>query len=342
MPKVSICIPAYRQVAFLRQTLQSVMDQRFTDYEVIITDDSPDDSVEALLSEFDFGGRLRYVRNAKQLGSPENWNAALRLASGDYLKILHHDDNFTDADALGDFVRLLDDHPDAGFAFCATLIIDVATGHQRVHRATESQMQALRAMPEVLFAGNFVGAPSTTIYRRAFSLEYDIRMKWLVDLDFYIRILQSGAPFAFSARPLICTPTNAAHQVTEICRDSGQIELYEYSILFEKIAHKVAEEPEIWEQWYRLFEKYRIRSRRGFLKYGVAQPEPAVYFDKLIASYRRKRLLTLQGLARIFFAIYPKVPAPVRAPIRWTKNGVLFVLGRQRKLPPAGEYGGDK
>lgn len=342
MPKVSICIPAYRQVAFLRRTLQSVIDQRFTDYELIVTDDSPDDSVETLLTEFDFGGRMRYVRNPVQLGSPENWNAALRLASGDYLKILHHDDNFTDPEALGDFVRLLDDNPRAGFAFCATLIIDVATDQQRIHRASESQMQALRAMPEVLFAGNFVGAPSTTIYRREFALDYDVRMKWLVDLDFYIRILQNGTEFAFSPRPLICTPTNAAHQVTEVCRDSGQIELHEYSLLFEKVGAKVAETPEIRGQWYRLFEKYRIRSRRSFLKYGVAQPEPAEYFDKLIASYRRRRFLTLHGLARVFFALYPKVPAPIRAPIRWTKNGLMFVLGRQRKVPPAAELDSKK
>lgn len=342
MPKVSICIPAYKQVAFLRQTLKSVSEQRFTDYELIITDDSPDDSVETLLAEFDFGGRMRYVRNATQLGSPENWNAALRLASGDYLKILHHDDNFTDADALGDFVRLLDDNPEAGFAFCATLIVNVANGTERVHRATESQMTTLRAMPEILFAGNFVGAPSTTIYRREFALDYDVRMKWLVDLDFYIRILQRGTGFAFSARPLICTPTNAAHQVTEVCRDSGQIELYEYSILFDKIANAVAQRPEIKEQWYRLFEKYGIRSRRSFLKFDVAQPEPAEYFAKLIKSYRRRRYLTLHGLARVFFAIYPKMPAPIRAPIRWTKNGLLFVLGRQRKVARVTELDGDK
>ncbi|WP_149135383.1 glycosyltransferase family 2 protein [Cupriavidus campinensis] len=342
MPKVSICIPAYRQVAFLRRTLQSVIDQHFTNYELIVTDDSPDDSVETLLTEFDFGGRLRYVRNATQLGSPENWNAALRQASGEYLKILHHDDNFTDAEALGDFVRLLDDNPQAGFGFCATLIVDVATGHQRIHRASESQMQALRAMPEVLFAGNFVGAPSTTIYRREFALDYDTRMKWLVDLDFYIRILQEGADFAFSPRPLICTPTNAAHQVTEECRDSGRIELYEYSLLFGKVAGKVAERVEIKGQWDRLFEKYRIRSRRTFLKYDVAQPEPAEYFDKLIASYRRRRFLTLHGLARVFYAIYPKVPAPIRAPIRWTKNGLMFVLGRQRKVPSAAEFDSEK
>ncbi len=49
--KVSICIPAYKQVSFLRKCLESVLMQDFTDYELIITDDSPDDSVKQLVNE---------------------------------------------------------------------------------------------------------------------------------------------------------------------------------------------------------------------------------------------------------------------------------------------------
>ena len=70
MPKVSICIPAYNQIYYLEKTLASVLLQSFDDYEVIITDDSSDDSVATLLTKFDFGGRLKYVRNMVALGAP--------------------------------------------------------------------------------------------------------------------------------------------------------------------------------------------------------------------------------------------------------------------------------
>ena len=59
-PKVSLCIPAYKQVEYLRVTLNSVLKQDFHDYELIVTDDSADDSVKNLLSEFDFKGKLKY------------------------------------------------------------------------------------------------------------------------------------------------------------------------------------------------------------------------------------------------------------------------------------------
>ena len=44
-PKVSICIPTYNQVIYLKRTIDSVFEQTYTDYEIIITDDSPTDVV---------------------------------------------------------------------------------------------------------------------------------------------------------------------------------------------------------------------------------------------------------------------------------------------------------
>ena len=69
-PKVSICIPAYKQLAILRKVLDSILIQSFENYEVIISDDSPDYGVELLIGEFDFKGRLKYSRNQTALGSP--------------------------------------------------------------------------------------------------------------------------------------------------------------------------------------------------------------------------------------------------------------------------------
>ncbi|MDQ3100985.1 MAG: glycosyltransferase, partial [Bacteroidota bacterium] len=95
MPKVSICIPTYRQTAHLRKTLASIAEQTFKDVEVIITDDSPDDAVEQLVAEFAAAlPRLQYARNSAPLGPPANWDHAISMARGEYIKIMHHDDRF--------------------------------------------------------------------------------------------------------------------------------------------------------------------------------------------------------------------------------------------------------
>jgi len=334
MMKVSICIPAYRQVEYLRLTLESINTQNFKDYEVVVTDDSPDNSVEKLVAEFPFDGRLIYWRNPTPLGSPENWNECIRRARGELIKILHHDDHFTDADSLGRFVALLDAHPEADFGFSATRIVDVAGGVARIHCPTEMQLASLRERPHSLFEGNCVGAPSATIYRRRMPLEYDGGMKWLVDLDFYIRALSINSRFAFTSLPLITTPTNAIHQVTESCRDNPAVELYEYTRLFSKLDSAWRDDPQVIGTWVRLFLKYRIRKFADFGRFGVAAPLETEYFETL---FRHMRKFSLKKLVYkllyplvLFYRWYPHAPPYIRGPIRWARNRVIGVRERFR------------
>jgi len=324
MIKVSICIPAYRQVEYLRLTLESIRAQNFKDYEVVVTDDSPDDSVEKLVAEFPLDGRLSYWRNPVPLGSPENWNACIRRARGELIKILHHDDHFTDAESLGRFVVLLDAHPEADFGFSATNIIDVSGKFSRTHCPTDKQLANLLDRPHSLFEGNCVGAPSATIYRRKVPLEYDGGMKWLVDLDFYIRVLSINPHFAFTSQALITTPTNAEHQVTESCRDNVTVELFEYSRLFSKLDPTWRDDPQVIGTWVRLFLKYRIRQLADFRRFGVATPPETEYFDTLLRQMRKF------PLRKLFYRCYPHVPPYIRGPIRWARNLAISLRERSR------------
>jgi glycosyltransferase involved in cell wall biosynthesis len=240
-PKVSICIPAYNQVDCLRKTLDSVASQEFTDYEVIVTDDSPNDSVMQLLREYSASDRFRYFRNPHRKGSPGNWNEAVRHASGEFIKILHHDDWFAQTASLRKYVELLEGSPDSDFAFSATQVVDFSDGDTRLHIATPEQIEKLREEPTVLFQGNFVGSPSATICRRASSRPYDEDLKWLVDVDYYVRTLRENVHFAYSNEPLIATLDNAPHQVTSECLGNPRVDVFEHLYLYEKIREFVPE-----------------------------------------------------------------------------------------------------
>jgi glycosyltransferase involved in cell wall biosynthesis len=143
LPRVSICIPTYCQLDYLRETLRSVQAQDFDDYELIISDDTPDETVQQLVASFGFDNRLHYHRNPVPLGSPENWNAAVRRAKGAYIKLLHHDDRFSHSRALGIFVRLLDEHPEADFAFSASSAVNIIHGHSHDHCPGKEQVAQL-------------------------------------------------------------------------------------------------------------------------------------------------------------------------------------------------------
>lgn len=325
--KVSVCIPAYQQVNFLRATLKSLSEQDYSDYEVIISDDSPDDSVRKLLNEFSFGNRITYVHNMPPLGSPQNWNSVTSLARGDYIKILHHDDKFTRPDSLRKFVNLLDDNPDADFAFSATIVDHVDSGIQRLHHATRKQLNDLQSDPASLFVGNCIGAPSVTICRRSANIVYDVRMKWLVDVDYYFRILMKNNRFVYTNEALVVTPTNANHQVTEICRNNGMIELGEAMMLFEKFSAQQRENPLVKQGWTILFRRFRMRKLVDFARYGLPVPQEAAgkdgYFTVLLKKpYTIWHLLMDPVLLskKVFYRLYPYVPSPIRLVLKKLYN----------------------
>lgn len=100
-PFISICIPAYKRIDFLKRLLDSIQIQTFHDFEVIVTDDSPDDSVRILCESYEsFDLKLTYWKNSPSLGTPANWNKAISMAKGLWIKLMHDDDWFIDSSAL--------------------------------------------------------------------------------------------------------------------------------------------------------------------------------------------------------------------------------------------------
>lgn len=91
MKKVSICIPNYNYGKYIGQTIQSILNQTYTDFELIIVDDgSTDNSMEVIDSFKD--SRIKVYENEKNMGMTANWNRCVDLATGDYIAIFHSDD----------------------------------------------------------------------------------------------------------------------------------------------------------------------------------------------------------------------------------------------------------
>lgn len=302
-PMVSICIPAYKQVEYLRQTLASIAQQSFADYEIILTDDSSDDAVKNLVTEFDFGGKLQYFKNAKGLGSPENWNESMRRAQGEYIKILHHDDWFAGPDSLAAFVQMLQDNPKADFGFCPSIVQYGSNGRRRMHDVLPAQVEILRSEPTALFYGNIIGAPSATIFRRSVGIYFDPQLKWLVDFDFYMRVLLRNPVFVFHAEPLIVNVTEAEHNVTNECINNKDADLGEHFYVYQKIKAHI---PSTRQRKYvamlaDLLVRYRVTSRAEMERYGYRGEmgvflwmilrlnsfAPAVVAQRCIALYDR-------------------------------------------------------
>jgi len=284
-PKVSICIPAYRQPALLRKVLESVRMQTFQDYELIISDDSPDDAVEVLLHQFEFKDKLRYSRNTIPLGSPANWNHVISLANGEYIKMLHTDDFFTSAQSLAKYVALLDNNPHADIAFSASEVWSLSTNEKSVYSCSEKHLKRLQNEPEFLFFKNVIGGPSATIHRNGTKIAYDTNLKWLVDIDFYIGILQQNKHIAYSNEPLICTVDGAEGQITQTVSNDKNIQIKEHVILFNKLLQKNVVVNNSFLLYFKLlFNKYNIKNIDELNKIISIPSGQTAFYERVIAS----------------------------------------------------------
>ena len=110
MPKVSICIPTYKRPDLLKVAVDSCLSQTFQDFELIISDDSPDTRTEEMVRNLSSKHRIRYMYNVPGLGQARNVNQLFRLAAGEFLVLLH-DDNFLMPSALEDLLKRLEENP---------------------------------------------------------------------------------------------------------------------------------------------------------------------------------------------------------------------------------------
>jgi glycosyltransferase involved in cell wall biosynthesis len=231
LSKVSVVIPTYNNLESFKRAFNSVLMQIYEDYEIIISDDSNNNDIKNFLENAPLA-KIKYFKNPKALGSPENWNNGIRMASGEYIKILHHDDWFSKRDALEKFVNIMDENPKCDLGYSKSVNVDTTTGKKR-HRKAEKYVKLLEESPYELLKRNRIGAPSVAIFRSSLNIEFDKNLKWLVDVDFYLRILLKNRKIAFINEELINIGIQE-NRVTDFCAQNNDLQEYEHKYVADK------------------------------------------------------------------------------------------------------------
>ncbi|MDJ0555186.1 MAG: glycosyltransferase [Microcoleaceae cyanobacterium MO_207.B10] len=123
-PKVTICLPTYNAGEFLTQAIDSILQQTFTDFELIISDDfSTDKTPEVIQDYLKQDKRIKYFRNSKNLGLFANWNQCLEYASGEYITIFAQDDVMLPKN-LETKVKILDQYSNLGLVTSSIMVVD--------------------------------------------------------------------------------------------------------------------------------------------------------------------------------------------------------------------------
>ena len=261
---ISICIPAFKRIEFLERLLDSVSIQEFKDFEVVVTDDSPGDEVRLLCARYQDKFLLHYYKNARTLGTPENWNEAMRQAKGKWIKLMHDDDWFSRKDSLGIFAAMA---AKAGDKLIISYYTNVYLEDGREERVKPSLLRVNRLLknPVAILSQNIIGPPSVIMHRNDKKCFYDHNLKWLVDIDFYIARLKYEK-LQYIEQALVHVGLGE-EQVTMLCHSRPEIEIPENFYLLQKTGIHHLKNIMVYDAWWRLLRNLKIKDETHLRDY---------------------------------------------------------------------------
>ena len=161
MVKVSVIIPTYNTAKWLEQSIDSVLCQTFTDYELILVDDGSTDDTSSIVKNFD-DKRIRYFYKANG-GLAGARNMGLGKAKGEYIAFLDSDDLWPES-YLEVMVSVLDEASDYGLAYTA-MTVTYPDGTVTKHFRAESCLSGRVTL--ALFNKQFIWTQAT-VFRKSF------------------------------------------------------------------------------------------------------------------------------------------------------------------------------
>jgi glycosyltransferase involved in cell wall biosynthesis len=262
---ISICIPAYKRIDYLKRLLCSIEIQKFKDYEVIISDDSNDHSVEELLKNFNGRFEIKYFKNEKALGTPANWNHAISKATGEWIKLMHDDDWFDNEHSLEKFALARNNNNK--FIFSAYTNKTELTNNIEKKFFNENLKTIILKNPLRLLAKNSIGPPSVTLFHNSIKDKYDEGLKWRVDIEYYIRNISKGIEFTYINELLINVGVSES-QVTNYCLNVPSVEIPEMYILLSKYGTSPLKNIMVYDAYWRILRNTDIHSKSKLESFG--------------------------------------------------------------------------
>lgn len=182
MTKVSICIPTYEfngmGVFYLNELFNSIKDQTYDNFEIIISDHSVDNQISEFVKSFKNQFQITYIKNSIGRGSQsENTNSAIKNAKGDIIKIIFQDDLFFSDNYLERIVKEFK-KSDKTWLVSACNHTDGASYYRDFYPKWN---------PNIL-TNNTFSSPSTISILKEHIESFDVNLKMLMDTEFYYRM----------------------------------------------------------------------------------------------------------------------------------------------------------
>ncbi|MGF6089684.1 glycosyltransferase family 2 protein [Pseudomonas sp. 18173] len=236
-PLVSVVIPSYNHAKYIRKAVDSILQQGFADFELLISDDMSTDNSWDVISGIN-DSRIRSFKQEKNLGPVGNLVFLIEQARGKYIALLNSDDTWYPT-KLDKQVAILEAQPELGACFTWADLVDEqgreTTGPEAIwndvfRQPNRSQGEWLR---HFFFKGNCICHPSMLVRKEVY-LElgfYNPGLKQLPDFDMWIRLVKNFPIHVIQENLVghlrdgnntsVVSPENSARNLTELVEIFG-------------------------------------------------------------------------------------------------------------------------
>lgn len=199
---ISICIPAYNVAAFIGETLESVKNQSYQNWELIVADDGSDDGTEKIIDSFSASVKqqVRYFKNEFNKGPSATRNAAVSMAKGDWFAFLDGDDVWHE-DHLNFLVKTADDKLDCDVIFSDLIYFSDDVKKPLYGKKKIVSAENLKTFAVSLYQQEFFIQPSTMMVSSKLYAAvggFDEKYRFAEDFKFNLSCLEKGFRFAYT------------------------------------------------------------------------------------------------------------------------------------------------
>ncbi len=226
VPRVSVVVPTFNNADFVEATVESILAQTFTDFELLISDHTSTDGTWERLARFASDSRVRLWRTPAGGGAPANWAAVTDAARGEFVKLVCGDDLLYPT-CLQEQVQAMDAHPTVTLACCRRDLIDAhgrvimgGRGMTRI-RGFHDGRAAIRRTVRV--GTNIFGEPASVLLRRADLVQsggWWSAFPYVIDEATYALVLLRGDLYAVD-RPLAAFRISASQWSVDLAEQQA-------------------------------------------------------------------------------------------------------------------------
>jgi len=269
----------------LEKLLNSILAQSYKNYEVLINDNSPDDSVKVLVDTFIGKLEISYEKNTPAVSAVENCNRVMNRARAEWIKIMHDDDWFEGREALQFFADAAD-KSGKDFIFCASNQVYLETGKTEVEYLDAERKKMLDDSFLSLIYLNVIGHPSVVMHKKDALLQYDKQFNWVLDIDFYLRYLTAHGGYHYIGKALVNIGKGNTQESYKYYKNRA-VEIPEYFTLLTKFDSNLLLQNEyVFHLVWNMLKRFKIKSIDDIRQTGYSGKLP----DKVaeIIAYQKK------------------------------------------------------